>query len=577
MARQLQFILLGLLAGASFWVISELPWDWRDNRAYASLAVLALVFFTAALGMLGELGARRSVLLAALVALPASALVALKSLGFVTVEQMLSSGHVALALLAVSTIPVPFLLALAKGGGRGWKDYPALYSESWNLVVRYAAACLFVAVVWLVLWLLSSLLALVGIAQVGTFLSRAPVVWLVSGAVLGLGLSVVTELSDMVSPYLVLRLLRLLAPLVLLVEVVFVAVLPLSGLARPFGYMSPAAILIATALASVLLVAVAVDQDDAEAATSPLVSWSARGLCLLLPVLAGLGFWALALRVEGHGWSPARVATAAALLLIAGYALGYGLAVLRGAGWAARVRRVNIVMALATVLVAALWLTPLLSAEALAARSQLARFTAGESRADGLPLWELGHEWGRPGLAALEELRRRADLPGQEELARRIAQLDAAKSRADVDTPALPALAERVAALRSAIHVLPEGEPLPEPLLLAIARMADQDWAAGCAQRSRGNNPGCLLVIGDFAPLQPGRDALFVRLSGLESVLAFHERGANWTGARPAFIGAGGVPSGSALIDALMAAGGALAPADLRAIPLGAQQITVIP
>ncbi|HEY0213242.1 MAG TPA: DUF4153 domain-containing protein [Paenirhodobacter sp.] len=575
MARRLQFILLGLLAGGAFWQLSELPFAWQQTWSFAAVAVLALSFFGGALGMLGSLGARRALLSALAIAVPAAGLTLLCARRFADVEQMVSSAHIAAALMAVTALPVPFAVALAKHGRSGWKNYACLFTESWNLVVRYAAAWLFVAVLWLVLWLLWLLLALVGIEAVGDFLTRTPVVWLISGAATGLALAVVTELSDMISPYLLLRLLRLLLPLVLVVEVVFVAVLPASGLMRLFGYISPAGILLVTAMASILLVTIAVDQDDAEAAQGRVLTWSARGLALLLPVLALLAGWALALRVDAYGWTPSRVGMATMVVLIGGYALCYAGAVLCGTRWRGILRWSNIAMALVTVAVGALWLTPVLSAEGLAVRSQLARYDQGRIGADQLPVWEFANEWGRPGERALTHLRAQAQQPGQEGLAQRLAVLDGARNRGDTTT-ALPGTA-RAQDLRQVIATLPEGTDLPEALMMAIARGSEADWVSGCMQRTAAGHPGCLVVLGDFDPQRPGRDALFVRQQGFDTVLAFQERGHRWIGARPVFLGDGPALSGGALIDALTAGGGATAPAALRALPLGDRQLTILP
>jgi hypothetical protein len=303
---------------------------------------------------------------------------------------------------------------------------------------------------------------------------------------------------------------------------------------------------------------------------------SKHSALLLLPVLVGLAAWALALRIGQHGWTPDRVCAAAALLVIAGYALSYALAVLRGAGWRGTIRQANVVMALVALANGVLWLTPLLSAERIAVRSQLARYEAGKIRAEELPVWEFAHEWGRAGADALEQLRRSAALPGQEALAQRIAQLDGAKLRGDMGESA-SAVDARAAALRPVIRVVPEGEVLPEPLLEAIARMADADWAEGCVRMTAAGNPGCVVILADFGPAVPGRDALLLRESGFETVLAFHETGARWMLARPVFLGPSGAPAGGALIDALIKGNGATEPAQIQALPLGARQVTVLP
>ncbi|MFC5736592.1 DUF4153 domain-containing protein [Sinirhodobacter huangdaonensis] len=574
MVRRVHFILLGTLAGLAFWLLSDLPLELRQSRAFLAVAVLSLSFFGGALAMLGELGLRRALLSAAVIAVPLAGLSALKSLGFTDVGQMLDSSHVPVALAVAGLLPVPFAIAIGLGGRAGWSNYRVLFLESWNIVVRYAGAWLFVAVVWLVLWLLAALLDLVGIDALSVLLGRAPVVWILSGAVLGLALAVVTEMSDMVSPYLLLRLLRLLLPLVLLVEIVFVAVLPLRGLAHLFGQFSVVGILISTALASISLVTIAVDQDDEEAVHGPLLAWAGRGLALLLSVLAVLVIWGLVLRVREYGWTPVRVTGAALAAVIAGYALCYAGAVLSGRGWMRRIRRANVAMALATLALAVLWLTPLISPEAISARAQLGRFAEGKIAVEQLPLWEMSHDWGLPGQRALASLRAQAAEPGQELLADWLAQLDRAENRWDFERYARPDVAGRAVALRDAITVLPAGETMPTALLNEIARLGADDWAAGCATRTPAGHPGCVLVIDDFVPARPGREALLLRLDG---VLALHETGESWRSARAVWLGDGVPPDGAAMIDSLYAAGGAPVATELRALPLGSQQLTVLP
>ena len=374
MAKRVQYILLGLLGGLAFWGLASAPADWHAGRGFVGAAIFAAVFFGAVLAMLGDLGPRRALLSAGALALGVAALGLLKSIGFVDAGQMLGTGHVVVALLTLASLPVPFLIARELGGKGHWVDYQVLFIETWNILVRYAAAWLFVGTVWLVLWLLAMLLRLVGVEALADLLGSAPAIWLVSGAALGLGLSVVTEMPDMVSPYLLLRLFRLLLPLVLAVELVFVAVLPLRGLTHLFGHLSAAGILIATAIAAIGLVSVAVDQDDVEAAHDRVLPVAGRGLAMLLPLLAGLAIWALAERVTAHGWTPLRVTAAAGTGVVTGYALLYAAAVLTGRRWMGWIRRANVAMALAMIGLAALWLTPLISPETIATRSWLMRW-----------------------------------------------------------------------------------------------------------------------------------------------------------------------------------------------------------
>ncbi len=108
---------------------------------------------------------------------------------------------------------MPFLIA-ALGPVGNWRDYPELFNQSWNIVVRYVAAWLFMGLFWAVLLLSNELFGIIGLEILDDLLDIAPVPYVLSGLVLGLALAVVNELSEYVSPYLILRLLRLLLPLV---------------------------------------------------------------------------------------------------------------------------------------------------------------------------------------------------------------------------------------------------------------------------------------------------------------------------------------------------------------------------
>lgn len=574
MAQRMQYILIGLLAGLAFWALAEAPEMWRASRLFVAAVVLAVSFFSGALAMLGELKLRRAVGFAAALGGGAGALVLAKSLNFTSATQMLDQGHVLLALGAITFLPVPFAIAWGLGGRAGWADYRVLFIESWNIVVRYAAAWLFVGLVWVVLWLLAMLLRIVGVEALADLLDMPLVIWLVVGGALGLGLSVVTELSDMVSPYLLLRLLRLLLPLVLAVVVVFILALPVRGLTHLFGHLSAAAILMATALAGIGLISIAVDQDDVEAVHGPVLAWSGRGLALALPVLAGLAIWAIALRVSSYGWTPDRVLAATGAAVVAIYALAYAAAVLTGRRWTGHIRRANVAVALGMIGLGLVWMTPFISPEGIATRSQMARFAAGSMGVERLPLWEMAHDWGVAGDRAVERLRAEAAKPEQAALAQHLARLDEASGRWEMERPVAQPAPGRAEALRSVIALRPEGTVLPEPLLAAIAAEAGDDWAARCALTTPAGNPACVLVIAEFLPMVPGREAILLRAErGAALALAYGESGAEWQRRAVSFAGAEHPLDGAALIDAFIAAGGAPVAAQIETLPAGAWQI----
>jgi hypothetical protein len=207
------------------------------------------------------------------------------------------------------------------------------------------------------------------------------------------------------------------------------------------------------------------------------------------------------MRVAQYGWTPERLFVALVAGLGLAYGLAYAFAVVRGAGWQDRVRRGNVVLALGALAMAALWLTPLLNAEALAARSQLARFEAGKTAAADLDVWAL-QRWGKPGAAVLAELRLQAELPGQEALAARLAQAESGDTTAAAPVPDAQTLAARIA-------VQPAGATATRDVLLAAAAPYQRaDWAGRCTATNATGAPACLLVVADLLPGRPGEEAI---------------------------------------------------------------------
>ncbi|MDP3342746.1 DUF4153 domain-containing protein [Frigidibacter sp.] len=567
----------GALAGLCGWLLTEvLAEDLGGTRLHLVLTVLAGVFFADALAMAGQMRARAAVASAALVALPVAGLALWASLRFASVEDMLRSPHQVVAGLLLAALPVPFLIA--RGVGAGWRDYPALFLAAWNIVVRYAAAWLFTGVVWAVVFLSDTLLSLVGIEVIDWLISEVELVpWVLTGAALGLGLAVVSELAELVSPYLVLRLLRLLLPPLLAVMVIFALALPFRGLSGLFGTFSAAATLMAIAMGGVALISIVVDQNHAEAARTPLMRGAARAMALLLPVLAGLAVWAVLLRIGQHGLTPERVAGGVAALVVMGYALLYAASVLSGAAWMDRIRQANIAMALAVMAVAALWQTPLLNAEALSASDQLARFQDGRIAVVQLPLHEMRWDWGRPGAAALAELGTITGHPDQAALEARLADVTSSADR--YASSSEPAGAPAVDALRASLTVLPDGREAPDWLLADLRQWETDSWVESCARTDDAGRPGCVMVLGDFITTEPGEEALLFLHGGGDSVIRQGFIAARSTEYRASaiFLAPAAEPGAAALFAALHSGDFRIGPASVSALHIGAAEVLLMP
>jgi hypothetical protein len=506
MHSRLQHILFGALAGLFLWALQEGSFvtGALGPRGVFAITVAGIVFFGTGLAMLGEIGARKAAIAALLIAIPTTVLGWWATGALNPAQGLLGQMEFGvLALFVLSTAPMPFAMVIAQQGREAWADYPALFAHAWNIVVRYGAAWLFLAVAWLLLYLSSQLLQTVGIDWLQELFRLDWLALGVSGAILGLGLAVVTELEEMISPFLLLRLLRLLLPVVIVVVVVFLLGLMLNAGAVDAVGFSHATTLIVISTAAITLVSVAVEREDFEAVVAPILRLSTLGLALVLPVLAAVSAWSAWLAVAELGWTPARVAQGALIVLIAGYGIGYAVAVLRGHGWMARVRRVNIAMALVLLALAVAWLTPLINANAIATTSQIARYEAGLTEPARLPLYAMAQNWGKPGLEGIAKLRSHAsDDPA---LARALATV-----RVDGDVVAPVSSDARLADLRARIAQPPGAAPIPEALLQVIEMDGNPAPSDLCAPQAS-DAPSCALVMADLRPDLAGDEAVMVR------------------------------------------------------------------
>ena len=519
-AARVQLALAGAVGGAALWAVFQAgEREWIGH--YPTIALFGLVGtgFAALLAMAGPLGLLRAVPRAAGLALVVAGLIGLTALRYATADELFNSPLPALALLVVASLPVPFLIAAARGS---WRDYPALFLEAWSIVLRGAAAAAFTGLVWLVIYLSDEVLGIVGIEVIGQLLEHDLVILMLTGAIFGLGMAVIHDLAELLSPYVVLRMFRLFLPVVLAVMAVFLVALPFRGLDGLVSGLSPAGLLLTMVAGGIALVSIAVDQTDAEATSSPLLIRCAQGMALVLPIIAGLALYAIWLRLREYGWSPERLF----IMLVAGIGLTYGLvyagSVLRGGGWMERVRQGNIRMALGIIALAALWLTPVLNAERISARDQLARFEAGTTKVEALDLYAL-RSWGKPGAAVISELEARAKEPEQEALA---AALTGQTGGPAVDRPAL------VARVVAAMPVQPAtATGTRDTLLAAVDDYLLQDWAQVCDRVLETGKPGCLMVVADLLPDHPGEEAML-----------FLQRGADYTEVSGLYLDSAGVP-----------------------------------
>ncbi|MDA5556290.1 DUF4153 domain-containing protein [Shimia sp. MMG029] len=501
-AGRAEMAIVGGLAGVSIWALIEKAHEVVSHPlAYLALTGFVSGFFAVLLGLSGPHRIGRAALPALGLSAVAAALLTWCGLRFDTLEAFAAAQHPIVAWALFLMIGTPFVGATLRDH-HSLRDYGHLFDVSWGILVRYSAAWLFVALIWAVVFLSDALLQIVGLTLIADLLDVEVAAFVVSGVGLGLGLSVVHELRDYISPFLIMRLLRLLVPVIFGVVLIFVGAAILQAPGEMFGNLSQATTLLGVAVGMITLISVALDRSDLDAVQNVWMRAATAALALLLPVLIGLAAFALWVRVGQYGWTPARLATACMVLVVGTHAVCYAASVLLRGDWMGRIRQANIKIAVGMLILLALWQTPVLQAERISTQSQTARIISGAVAPEDAALWEMQTDWGHAGRAGLVALSAdfATDIPAWQEA---IAAVQHPEEHPDIarqlNGRARLEPAEKLAQLMT---VLPAGEGIDAQAFRNIPLYRLQDWVDIC---ERAQDPGCVLVFGDFVPSQKER------------------------------------------------------------------------
>ena len=493
---------VGAAGGAACYGLVELlPRMVENDRILLVLFLAVGGFFVELMSLAGPVSLRRAVLPSVAVAVGVALLMVWASFRFDGVDPFLEAGHPAAALFIIYLVATPFVSVRLEQGRGHWLDYAHLFQTAWSLIVRAIAAAVFTGVFWGVVFLSDALLDLVNIDVIEDILELDPMPFVITGAVSGLALAVAHEWREYVSPHLLLRLLRLLVPVVVPVLGLFIVAVGISGLDSTLGFFSETALLTGVAIGGITLVTVSVDRDQGHQVQARLMVWMVRALAVLLLPVALLAVWGVILRVQQYGWTPDRILAALSAVVVLVYALAYaGLVLWRGA-WMQRLRRANVVLALLSLLLALLWLTPVLNAERIASNSQLSRILSGRVDADQAAIWELAHEWGRPGARAIYALRSAEDYPDQDKILVLLDRAAATDRRWKFERePDQPTREDQARDLHARIPVFPQGQTLPQTAFADLSSFDIRHALSGCERSLPDGAPGCVFLFVRFRP-----------------------------------------------------------------------------
>ncbi|MEO6114482.1 MAG: DUF4153 domain-containing protein, partial [Sphingomicrobium sp.] len=349
-----------------------------------------------------------------------------------------------------------------------WRfPYAKLHGHAWTDAVIGAASLAFVGIAFLLAWLIAMLFDLIGIDLIKELLQKEWFGWMLAGFAFGSALGLLRERDALVATLqrLVMVVLGVLAPVLAVALLLFLASLPFTGLTKLWDSSVPATPLMLLAGAGAILLANAViGNGDDDRATSRVLRIASQALVLCVLPLAIIAAVSLSQRIGQYGWTPERIWGVVAVAIAVGYGLAGWWSVARGrVNFDDLLRPLQTKMAIGLCGLALFLALPILDFGAISANSQMARFASGKVDANEFDWKAMAFDFGPAGRERLAEIAKRGP-PDQRKLA---ATALAAKDRHQVEEQVRQT--DSAATLDTRLRIIPEGTALPAGLRESIA------------------------------------------------------------------------------------------------------------
>lgn len=302
-------------------------------------------------------------------------------------------------------IALPFSQTWLRTNRRNF-PYRDLFEFSWQNALLLAEAGVFTGVFWALLGLWAALFKVVGISFFMDLFREPVFAYPVTAIAFGYAIFLIQSRESAVLTMRrhLLGVFNWLLPLVAAIAVMFLSVLPFTGLA-PLWKTGHATFLMLWLQALLILFVNAAYEDGENEPAYPIWLKSALRIAVFaMPVYAVLCAYSLSLRIDQHGWTVDRVWAALIILIVALYGLGYAMAAWPARPWMGKLRRVNVFMAWMIVALLVLVSTPLIDPKRLSVNSQLSRLASGRTSPARFDYDYLRFDLGRYGQKALTEL-----------------------------------------------------------------------------------------------------------------------------------------------------------------------------
>ena len=476
---------VGLLQGAVLWQVERhWPKEASAQTPWAALAACAIVF-----GLAYELAwtGRHRLRLIVLSALLAGLYALLSIWVWGQVRDAHSSDDIRIVSFFLAGTAALYALGpyvqIFQERGNLLIPYERLFLHSWNNVFIVLVAAVFAGVFWGLLCLWAEMFALIKIKFFRELFYKAPFAWISLAGSFGVGVALARENERIILALrsIVLSLCRFLLPLLATIAALFLGSLLFTGL-RPLWATRIASTLLMGLAGTGILFVNGVVQDRIEGFPYPVaLRRFVEASLFMLPVLAALAAYAIALRVGQYGLTPARFWGIVVIAIVTLYAFGYaGALILHRTGWPLGLQRVNVAVSVAIISVGIGTHTPLLDPLRLSARNQFDRLARGKVRASEFDFGALGFQLGRVGWERLEALTKLTRHPEIAEIVKEVRLVESVGSSGEWlnlrGKPLRRILAD------GDLAVFPPGTRIPEDLRAAISQDRGIPGATRCAE-----------------------------------------------------------------------------------------------
>ncbi|WP_111640301.1 DUF4153 domain-containing protein [Marinimicrobium alkaliphilum] len=372
---------------------------------------------------------------------------------------------------------------------QGRLDYAGLLENSWRNALTLKFLGLFLLVFWLLLLLWAMLFSVLEVDFFKTLFSDPVFIYPVSGLVVGWGLGLIRAREGMVATVrrLCEALTRALLPLIGVILILFLAVLPFTGIQLLWETGYAAALMLWLAVVLLYFANAAMADDMQPFGESPWLRRLLMVAMIVLPVTLVLALWSLGLRIDQYGLTLGRLWGLLVALFTALFSVGYAVLIVWKRGLPAQhLHRWNTWLGGGLALVLVLVNTPSLDFHKLSAQSQVTRLERGATAVDDFDVLYLRFNLGSYGVRALQQLQEEDWVVAEPDLLARIEAGLAARTRWQrIEPEAVSGVEQR----RERVHILP-GTVVSDSFLAALD--VDLPVVRGCLS---GEHP---CVVGDL-------------------------------------------------------------------------------